>query len=534
LVVAGLPAGVASAFTGLSGPFTMQATVVGHFPTCAETFGTVGPFGGLDDGRSLFVTDFCNNTLYRFNESALSTGSSATAPAASSANGLDSGVALSHGVYYGIAQLASNIRPGLYAFDPTSLKLTTTTPLVPAASFGTGTPRGITADPASTDLYVSSDSGIYRVQNPSSSSPTVTQFASGNFDGLAFNSAGSVLYAGHNVGPLVGHVIGLARDGSTALDVNVGGAPDGIAVAPAGQLVGGIDVSNNVFVNNENGTVERIDTNHANAVSAAAAGGTRGDFAFVDTHGGLDVSQSGTYVRLGPAFFGTLPKNTVPPGISTPGNNSKPGIGGKPAPGTKLLCSAGQWSGSPGSFTYQWRRDGKPIRGAVHAAYTVVAADSGHYLTCAVTAANVTGSRTVVGDAVFVPGPPTCSVTARLTSTKTMRAGSNKAGLKVVAIKLTVRCDQNTSGRITGAIRDILPLMTNAPGQSTTKTVTIRLSHLHVSVSRYRPSHLTIPLRSGPANMINGAQRVTANFVLRATSTQGTATARATLRARTH
>src|ERR1700730_10821154 len=123
LVVGGVLARSASSFPVLNGPFTAQATLVGGFPTCVKSFGTVGPLGGLDDGTALFFTDFCNQTLYRFSEAALTSGASALTPAASSANGLDSGLALSHGTYYGIAQLASSIASGLYAFDPVTLKL---------------------------------------------------------------------------------------------------------------------------------------------------------------------------------------------------------------------------------------------------------------------------------------------------------------------------------------------------------------------------------------------------------------------------
>jgi hypothetical protein len=527
LVVGGLVARSASAFTVLNGPFTAQATLVGGFPTCTKSFGTVGPLGGLDDGTAMFFTDFCTQTLYRFGEAALTSGASALSPAASSANGLDSGVALSHGTYYGIAQLASTIASGLYAFDPVTLKLTTSVPLVSAASFGPGTPKNVTADPASTDIYVSSDSGIYRVQNPLSTSPTVTQFASGNFDGLAFNSAGTALYAAHNVGVSAGHITGFARNRSSVFDVNVGGAPDGLAVAPVGQTVSGMDVSNNVFVNNNNGDVQRIDTNNGNAVSAVAAGGTRGDFAFVDSQGGLDVSQADSYVRLSPAFFGPSPAPAGPPVINAPANNSLPVITGGQVPGTSLVCSTGTWSGSPGSFSFQWRRDALPIPGATAAAYTIVPADRGHALACAVTAANVTGSTTAISGAVFVAGPPTCSITARLTTIKATLKVTAKA--KVEAIKLAVRCNQDARARITGSIRHTFQVKTRTHRKSKSHTVTLWLRPMNIVLSRDRITFVRIKLDARLVKAMRRVQHATANLTLNATSAQGTTTSRATL-----
>jgi len=57
-----------------------------------------------------------------------------------------------------------------------------------------------------------------------------------------------------------------------------GHGPDGIAVVRGGLDVGGLDLSNNLFVNGNDGTVLRIDTNHGNGVTVVAGGGLRGDF----------------------------------------------------------------------------------------------------------------------------------------------------------------------------------------------------------------------------------------------------------------
>jgi hypothetical protein len=484
-------------------------------------FGTIGPIGGLDDGSHLFFTDFCNDTLYRFNDSVLADGGSASAPGASAINGLDGGLAVSHGTYFGIVQLASGVVPaGLYAFDPATLKLTTTAPVVPATSFGSGTPKGVAADPQSSDVYVSSDSGIYRVQNPLSATPTVTQFVSGNFDGLAFNGGGSVLYATHNSGSLVGHVVGFARDATTAFDVNVGGAPDGVAVAPTGQITGGTDVSNNVFVNNNDGTVERIDTNRGNAVSPVATGGTRGDFAFVDTRGGLDVSQSASYIRLSPAFFGVLPRNT-----------SLPKITGTVSPQSTVSCSTGTWTGSPASYSYQWNRDGERISRATGTTYTITGGDAGHSLTCAVTASNVTGQATAVSAAVVVPGPPACSVAARVTITKVKpQHGSRKAAVSTVrAIKVTVSCDQSVRGRLVGAVQATVRMRRGHGKPSTTKTITTAFAPLTLAVGSTRPSVATETLSSSLVARISAARRAVARFSLRATNAKGVATPQVTL-----
>ena len=292
----GLGAAAAAAFTGVSPPFTSAAPLVWNAPMCNLGFGQLSLVGGLSDASHLYFTDFCNDTTYRFG---LDGGSIEDAELAV-ANGLDSALAVSNGTYFGIAQEPSSIAAGLYAFDPDTLAIGNL--LVSESEFGGTNPKGLAADPQTTALYVSSNSGIYRVRDPLGT-PRVKALTQGNFDGLAFNNRGSILYAASNDGPNAGHVYGFNRKGVQIFDVPVGDGPDGIAVAPPHRTVNGEVVSNNLFVNTNSGTLLRIDVNNGNAVSTVASGGSRGDFTFVDFRGYLNVSQSDGYVRLRPHFF---------------------------------------------------------------------------------------------------------------------------------------------------------------------------------------------------------------------------------------
>jgi len=95
------------------------------------------------------------------------------------------------------------------------------------------------------------------------------------------------------------------RPGSNGLlpllaTVHVGRGVDGIAIARS-DAPGG--VANNVFVNDNDGTVVRIDTNNGNHVSVVASGGSRGDFATVGPDGCFYVTQTDRVVKLAPCFF---------------------------------------------------------------------------------------------------------------------------------------------------------------------------------------------------------------------------------------
>src|ERR1700690_3476638 len=105
-----------------------------------------------------------------------------------------------------------------------------------------------------------------------SSSPTVTSFSSVTdyFDGIAISSDGQQLWA---TDPSHSQVIAFDRSGSVERTIADPHGPDGISLVAANVVSFGVNVSNNVFINNNDGTLLRVDTNSQNAVSIVAAGG---------------------------------------------------------------------------------------------------------------------------------------------------------------------------------------------------------------------------------------------------------------------
>jgi hypothetical protein len=71
--------------------------------------------------------------------------------------------------------------------------------------------------------------------------------------------------------------------------------------------------------------------------------------------------------------------------------NSAPYVSGVGTVGEILNCTMGEWTGQPTSYSYQWKSDGVTDLGT-GSNYTVLSADSGHSITCIVTATNEIGS----------------------------------------------------------------------------------------------------------------------------------------------
>lgn len=287
----------ASAFTTYNAPFTGGVDIATGFPTCATPPLTAGPTGVVFDGQKLFVADLCNGLIYRFGPEG---GTAATAEATSAAPVANGGLTIAGGRYYGTRFTYSGFTgTGVVEFDPVALTVTrTVSPTV--------NPRGVTTDPLTGDLYYAEAPGaVRRIAAPAATSPADTLFknpGSGAYDGIAFTADGSRLYVTDYNSE---HVLGIDRAGSVVFDVSLAGHdPDGIAVVRPNTVIGGVDYSNNVVVNANDGTIQRIDVNSpGNPVSQVASGGTRGDFTTVGPDGCFYATQTDRVVKLAPCIF---------------------------------------------------------------------------------------------------------------------------------------------------------------------------------------------------------------------------------------
>ena len=86
---------------------------------------------------------------------------------------------------------------------------------------------------------------------------------------------------------------------------------------------------------------------------------------------------------------------------TAPVNSVAPNVTGLTYVGDLLTTTDGTWSGTPTSFSYQWKRGATNI-GTNANTYTLVSADAGLNITCVVTATNATGSTNATSN-VFVP-----------------------------------------------------------------------------------------------------------------------------------
>jgi hypothetical protein len=94
---------------------------------------------------------------------------------------------------------------------------------------------------------------------------------------------------------------------------------------------------------------------------------------------------------------------------AAPGNIDRPFISSNATPpilGSVLTTTNGNWTGSPGSFTYIWTRDQVTIAAATASTYTLVSADVGgqHEIRSVVSAVNGTGT-TVGPNSNFIRVP---------------------------------------------------------------------------------------------------------------------------------
>lgn len=91
------------------------------------------------------------------------------------------------------------------------------------------------------------------------------------------------------------------------------------------------------------------------------------------------------------------------PGMA-PLNVDKPTILaiGVPDVGNALYASPGTWIGSPGSFQYQWQRDGVDIDGQTSNNYVFTVTDFGKNITVKVSTNSLSGIAFAVSDPISV------------------------------------------------------------------------------------------------------------------------------------
>ena len=102
---------------------------------------------------------------------------------------------------------------------------------------------------------------------------------------------------------------------------------------------------------------------------------------------GINIAVKGTEVSATPPIS---PVNTLIPAVT--GSNYV---------GSLLTTTNGTWTGTPTSFSYQWKRGATNI-GTNANTYTLVIADANTNITCVVTATNASGSTPATSN-IFSP-----------------------------------------------------------------------------------------------------------------------------------
>ncbi len=352
LASAGVAAGYATA------PGYVAHDYVTGFPESAQNHW--GPLGiAFDQSSNLYVADTVDGNIYRFQPGG-GVASSATRLTSSPIPGAITGLAFSRSgqLYLGRFKLGDVVQ-----VDPASGQIIRTIASVRCAT-------GLAIDPVSGDLFVSQNlcgNTIWRVSLSGSSVGTVTRYATAPaVDGVAFDKDGD-LYA-ESDGTLM-KIDGTARPtpGVVKSIAKVPGA-DGVAF---GTHASGSPPF--VVTNRNDGIVTRVDlTKTPPTQSDIFTGGSRGDFAAVDSSGCLFITQSSSIVRISGkgnscAFEPTTPGTT--PGVTITVLGSPPtscaGIGSLKF----RIRQARTFSSSVSEDLYQWqsRKEAAWARG--HCAY---------------------------------------------------------------------------------------------------------------------------------------------------------------------
>lgn len=173
---------------------------------------------------------------------------------------------------------------------------------------------------------------------------------------------------------------------------------------------------------------------------AVIAGATHATYTLAGADYGKKVSSRVTFTPStpghGPAQSTSAASATVA-AAAAPTLTSAPKISGTVASNAKLTASAGTWSLSGVTASYQWLRNGKAISGATAKTYAVSTVDVGKKLSVRVTAhvlGHLPASTTSASTKAVVRGKAT--VTETLSTSKAKAGGTVKVTVRVKATGL--------------------------------------------------------------------------------------------------
>ena len=137
--------------------------------------------------------------------------------------------------------------------------------------------------------------------------------------------------------------------------------------------------------------------------------------------------------------------------VAVPTVSTVPTITGTTAPGQVLTAANGTWTGSPSSYTYQWKRSTTAggayvdIAGANTSSYTLQNGDVGYFIKVAVTATNTGGnSSAALSAATSVVATPVTTTTAPVVTTTSPATTMSPSTTAV----LSSETSQPTSGAV--------------------------------------------------------------------------------------
>jgi Peptidase family M48 len=277
-------------YTGVASPLSAAVDIVNGLPYCPGG----GATGLIDDGASLYVSDACTGTTYKYDLS--------TAPTRElnlSQDDLTGGLALDRGVYYGIAGSGQRtVPPGIYAFNPGTLALSRQVVVAPCEGrYGL---TGLAADPVTGDLFFTSWCGLWRISGVDSKVPVVRRIAAGEFGGIAVAAGARAIWVAAATQP---KVIEYSPAGAEITAVGIREGPIGVVLVAPGVRS---PVAGDLLTSNDDGSLTMIDTHHGDEVFVVAAGGNAGAYLTAGPDGYLYATKSDRVDQIQPAMFGPV------------------------------------------------------------------------------------------------------------------------------------------------------------------------------------------------------------------------------------